>query len=44
MPVPDEFVLAPDFGLCEICGRNRVNFGGFRRILLEVCNITNTSR
>ena len=23
MPVPDEFVLAPDFGLCEICGQTK---------------------
>lgn len=23
MPVPDEFVLAPDFRLCEICGQTK---------------------
>ena len=22
MPVPDEFVIAPDFGLCEICEKD----------------------
>lgn len=35
MPVPDEFVLAYDYGRCEICGRGNVPDPDFVHVVVD---------